>query len=134
MDISVKVMFDVSPKLEELVFHIIAAQFTNQQAAPTPARDIEQAAPVVKAAPPADSSQPAPEPEPEKKVEPVKGQALAGDALLQIRKEASEFMAKDKSNKIKVKEWLDAHGIERVTLMTPALVPAFRKEVLGIAG
>lgn len=144
MDLSVKVTFDVSPKLEELVFHVLAAIATGKEnnvvelkpAAAEKKPEPKKAEPKkAKENPAADiPGKEVPKAEAEKLKE-VADLPLDGDELIELRKQASEFMGKNhKDNTQAIKDWLDARNIERVTLIPRSMVEEFRKDVLGIAG
>lgn len=148
MDLSVKVTFDVSPKLEELVFHVLAAVATGKEnnvvsnvvelkpAAAEKKPEPKKAEPKkAKENPAADiPGKEVPKAEAEKLKE-VADLPLDGDELIELRKQASEFMGKNhKDNTQAIKDWLDARNIERVTLIPRSMVEEFRKDVLGIAG
>ena len=136
MDLSVKVTFDVSPKLEELVFHVLAAQFANKDVVVREEESVAQPEVLVpRTATENDiSGTEVPKAEAEK-IKEVADLPLDGDELIEIRKQASEFMGKNhKDNTKAIKDWLDARNIERVTLIPRSMVEEFRKDVLGIAG
>lgn len=66
-----------------------------------------------------------------KKVEPKK---LTPEQLTELRKVASAFLREDKDKKHHkiLKDWLTAHGFERVTKITPDRIEEF-KEAFGDA-
>lgn len=143
MDISVRVMLDVSPKLEELVFHALAGLATRNETPVAVSVPTAEKKPEPKKAEPKKAKEnPAadipgkevPKAEAEKLKE-VADLPLDGDDLIELRKQASEFMGKNhKDNTKAIKDWLDARNIERVTLIPRSMVEEFRKDVLGIAG
>lgn len=149
MDLSVKVTFDVSPKFEELVFLVLAAVATGKEnniivAEPVPMKTKQQetvAKPQKIVAKPQETEAKADIPGKEvpkaeaEKLKEIADLPLDGDELIELRKQASEFMGKNhKDNTQAIKDWLDARNIERVTLIPRSMVEEFRKDVLGIAG
>lgn len=124
MDLSVKVMLDVSPKLEELVFHVLAG-LTAKSEIPAPVQEVK---PEPKKAEPKKAKEnpaadipgkevPKAEAEKLKEVADLKDTAELTEAdIVSLRKKVVAFVQQDaEKNKQIFADWLQSHGLTKIT-------------------
>lgn len=134
MDISVRVMLDVSPKLEELVFHVLATVATGKEnniivAEPVPMKTKQQetvAKPQKIVAKPQETEAkadipgkevPKAEAEKLKEVADLQDTAELTEAdIVSLRKKVVAFVQQDaEKNKQIFADWLQSHGLTKIT-------------------
>lgn len=119
MDISVKVTFDVNPKLEELVFHVLAG-LASMNVTPAPIvipalKKQPKENPAMQFA--AKEEMPKAEAEKLKEVADLQDTAELTDAdIVALRKKVVSFVQKDaEKNKQIFADWLQSHGLTKIT-------------------
>lgn len=120
MDISIRVMLDVSPKLEELVFHVLAGLAAKSEM-PAPVQKVE--IPVQKVEKAVQKVEipgkevPKAEAEKLKEVADLQDTAELTDAdIVALRKKVVAFVQQDaEKNKQIFADWLQSHGLTKIT-------------------